>query len=1115
LPSNDEISQSPQPLNPGGESAAAVQRWLEGLGLGRYASAFAENDIDFAVLSDLTDADLKELGIGSLGHRKRLLAALAERGAPRLATTEPAPAPEGERRQVAILFADLSGFTALSRSLDAEQVRELVERFTALVDGVIVGYGGTVDKHIGDAVMALFGAPKAHDDDPLRAAQAALDIHDALARWSVEAGRPLQAHIGIANGEVVAGTMGRAGAHDYTVLGESVNLAARLVAVAEAGQTLLSDGVFRAIGGRGLCDPLGEIQLKGIETPVRAWRLRGISGDPAASANRSIFVGREAELEQFKSIVGASLARRSGQVVYVRGEAGIGKTRLVEQMRSLAEAQSFLTHRSLVLDFGVGKGQDAIRSLLQSLLGLSPASQPETRREASERLVNQGVIAERQLVFLYDFLDLPQIGERRTLYEAMDNVARNRGKRALAAAIAADACRRGPTLIVVEDLHWADPQVLAHLAAFASAMTEGPGLTVMTSRVEGDPVDAAWRAACRGAPFATIDLGPLRPEEALSLAGSLIDTSQRIALACIERAAGNPLFLEQLLRNAAEGSGDIIPASIQSLVLARMDRLTPRDRQAFQTAAVIGQRFDLALLRRLIDTPDYVCDGLVDDALVLPEGEDFLFAHALIQEGAYSSLLRSRRRELHRQAAEWFAGHDAALRAQHLDRAEDDGAPAAYLEAALAQRAAFRSDAALRLADRGLEIARTGGDRHALNCLKGELQRDLGDIVSSIVTYRQAIAASPDDRALCRAQIGLAEGLRVSEGLDEALALLSEAQKSAESHAMLPELARLHHLRGNIFFPLGNIEGCKDEHERGLAYARRSGSPEAEARSLGGLADAAYAQGRMRTAFAHFSRCVALSREHGLGRIEVANRSMVGFSRIYLNEAREAKNDGEETARAAALVGQPRAEMLGETMGFMARYELAEYDAMKGYLERAIRLSRQLGARRFEAQCLQFEARILLDAGNRTDAATILGEALAICRDAGTQFIGPQVVSALSRAVEDPAERASLLAEGAQMLERGSLGHNHLWYRRDAIEALLAAGDSEGVMRHVVALEDYTRAEPLPWSDLFAARGRALAASLRRGLDEGLREELQSIRTAMLSTELKAFLPPVEAALAS
>ncbi len=939
-----------------------------------------------------------------------------------------------------ILFADLSGFTVLAQSLDPEEVRELVGRFTVLVDGIVLGYGGSIDKHIGDAVMALFGAPVAHGDDPLRAARAALDIHDALARVNTGATRPLQAHIGIASGEVVAGTLGRAAAHDYTVLGDSVNLAARLVAIAEPGQTLLSDSVHRVLGGHGVCEAVGEMRLKGFDAPARIWRLRELAREPQR-AHRGPFVGRAAELEQFRSIVTACLARRGGHVVFVRGEAGIGKTRLMEEMRRLAESQGFVSHRGLVLDFGVGQAQNAVRALLRSLLGLSLDADNGAREETAARLLQVSTVAPEQAVFLNDLLDLPQTGEGRALYDAMDNAARNRGKCAVVGAVAAAACRAGPTLIVVEDLHWADPQVLAALAAFATAMADGPGILLMTSRVEGDPLDVAWRARCRGMPFATFDLGPLRHEEALSFAATFIDATQRVALACIARAGGNPLFLEQLLRNAEEGSADAVPPSIQSLVLARMDRLPPQDRQAFQAASVIGQRFDLSLLRHLLGAPNYVCDVLLANALVLPEGDYFLFAHALIHEGAYASLLRSRRRELHRQAAEWFAGHDPVLHAQHLDRAEDDRAPQAYLQAAAAQRAAYRTDAALRLGERGLEIARANADRHALTCSIGELQRDLGDIAASIATYRVALAAAPDEPARCRAALGLADGLRVNEGLEEALGLLDDAECLAERHEMVPELARLHHLRGNIFFPLGRIDGCRDEHERGLDYARRSGSPEAEARALGGLADAAYAKGRMRSAFTYFSGCVALSHEHGFGRIEVANRSMVGFSRIYLNEARAAWRDGDAAARTAELVGQPRAELLGETMGAFACHELGDYTAMAGYLERVMRLARQLGARRFEAQGIELQARIALEAGHRTEAAAMLRQALAMCRgEAGTQFCGPKVISALVRATDDPAEHAALLAEGEAMLDRGSVGHNHLWFYRDAIEAMLEGG---------------------------------------------------------------------------
>ncbi|MEM5310210.1 adenylate/guanylate cyclase domain-containing protein [Paraburkholderia sp. JHI869] len=1106
-----------------------IEQWLRALGLEQYAQAFAANDIDLSLLAQLTDADLKELGVQSLGHRKRILAAAARDLPAATAPIAQAPGapsapdlPTDERRQVTILFADLCGFTALSRTLDPEELRALIGRFTALVDGIVVAYGGMTDRHIGDAVMALFGAPRAHETDTLRAARAALDIHEALTQLSAQASRTLQAHIGIASGEVVAGALGCVDARDYTVTGNPVNLAARLQVAAAPGETWLSDDVARALGGAAVCDALGEQHFKGIDTPLRAWRLRAFVSDPAsdaasesAKASQSRFVGRQAELEQFHGIVHACVARRGGHIVHVRGEAGIGKTRLVDEMRHYAQSQGFAVHRGLVLDFGVGKGQDPVHTIVGSLLGLPAGASSDAREAVAARLAAEGVVKAEQRAFLHDLLDLPLADEWRALYNAMDHGARKRGKQALAARLTDDACRQAATLIVVEDLHWADPEVLDYLSAFASGIANGPGLLVTTSRVDGDPIDAAWRARCRDTPFATIDLGPLRKDEALSLAGNFIDATQRVALACIERAGGNPLFLEQLLRNVEEGSGSAVPASIRSLVLARMDRLARRDRLAFQAAAVIGQRFDLALLRRLIDDPDYVCDGLLANALVLPEGEEFLFAHALIQESAYSTLLRARRRELHRCAADWFAHGDPTLHAQHLDRAEDERAPQAYLAAALAQRTAHLLEAALRLAERGLEIAQTEADRHTLSCCKGELQRDLGDIAGSIATWRAALAAAPDDASLCRCQLGLAEGLRVSEGLDEALDLLEAAQRIAERDGRVTELASLHYLRGNIYFPLGNIDACSAEHERGLDYARRLGLPEAQARALGGLADAAYAQGRMRTAFRHFSDCVALSREHGCGRIEVANRPMQGFSRIYLNDPRQAREDAVAAVHAAELIGQPRAQLLGETLGVFACYELGDMPATRVHLEQERRVIRQLGARRFEAQNVEMQGRLWLADGCRGEALKALREALAISREVGTQFCGPKVLGALARAVDEHDERSRLLAEGEELLRLGAVGHNHLWFYRDAIEAMLSARDPGGVLRYVSALEDYTRREPLPWAELFAARARALARAQQAPTDEAARGELARVRDALLQAGFQQYLAAVDAALAA
>ncbi len=286
-------------------------------------------------------------------------------------------------------------------------------------------------------------------------------------------------------------------------------------------------------------------------------------------------------------------------------------------------------------------------------------------------------------------------------------------------------------------------------------------------------------------------------------------------------------------------------------------------------------------------------------------------------------------------------------------------------------------------------------------------------------------------------------------------------------------------------------------------------------RALGGLGDAFYAQGRMETAFRHFNRCVEISREHGFGRIEVANRPMVGFSRIYLNEPRAAREDADAARRAASLVGQPRAMMLAETSGVFANYELGDYAAMTGCLERELPITQQLGARRFEAQNLEMHGRMLLDAGKNAEAAAFMREALAICREVGTQFSGPKLFSALSRTEADPDERRRPLDEGEDLLRRGAVSHNHFWFYRDAIEAMLEAGDARAASRYAEQLRLYTQAEPLPWSDLFVARARVLAR-LRQGCaNDATRAELTQVRGALARAELRAFLAPVDAALAT
>jgi predicted ATPase len=391
----------------------------------------------------------------------------------------------------------------------------------------------------------------------------------------------------------------------------------------------------------------------------------------------------------------------------VRGEAGIGKSRLVQELLQRARTRGYACHRALVLDFGSGIAGGAIPVLTRALLGVPGGEAAERVGAAVQQVINAGWVSHGLAPFLYELLELPLPGDPSDGAQAVDRDARARGHQAVLNSLVRARSASSPLLLVVEDVHWADRTTLETLARAAAAARDLPLVLALTTRPEPETVGPAWRAASGGCPLLTLDLAPLTQAEARELAGTYPCEDDALVASCVQRAEGNPLFLDQLMRNAQSGDRTL-PSSIQSIVLARLDRLDPGDRQALQAASILGQRFTLEAVQSLTSIA-CSCEEMVARGLVRPEGQGYIFNHALIHEAVYASLLRSRRHELHLRAAAWFAARDPVLHAQHLDAASNSGAAAAYLRAAQAEADRHQYDRALRLCERGSSWPRSNG----------------------------------------------------------------------------------------------------------------------------------------------------------------------------------------------------------------------------------------------------------------------------------------------------------------------------------------------------------------------------------------------------------------------
>jgi class 3 adenylate cyclase/tetratricopeptide (TPR) repeat protein len=1046
----------------------------------------------------------------TLAERQRFCAACGAETAGRGAAPD-----DGERRHATVMFSDLSGYTALNEALDPEEVEAVMARIKTDATACVERLGGTVNQFVGDEIMALFGVPLAHRDDARSAVSAALALHHAVDDFirTLPEGpaRSLRMHTGINAGLVVV-RRSDARAGDYALTGDAVNTAARLRGLAAPGEIVVSESTWRQVADFFEGEAGVATEVKGKELPLVAVRIRGPRAAPAAGA--APLVGRDEELREFRAVAEACAERKRSRVVIVRGDPGVGKSRLVAEFGSVAASRGFSCHLATVLDFGSETGRDAIRNLARSLLGVAATADDEAQRRALARGDAGQTLATEQRLFRHDLLGVAPPADLRTLAAAMSTAARERGTIDAFCALAASAAATAPLFVVVEDIHWADAWTLERLAALAVSAARQPLLLVMTTRFAGDPTAGAWRTQLHGAPLLGVDLAPLAGDDALRLAGLASTVAPELIASCVERAEGNPLFLLQLLLDVGAATKASLPGSIQALVHTRMDRLGGVDKAALQGAAVLGQRFAIDALRHLVEDPACDCRVLVEHFLVRADGGQLMFCHALIRDGAYASLLHARRRRLHARAGEWFASRDAALAAEHFDRADDARAPSAYLGAGEALAAQFRFPAALALVERGVALASEQETRFNLLMTRSRLLVELGRSGDAIDAGRTALAtaATPAERA--RAMIAVASAMRLTDRIAEGLAMLDEAEPLARAAGLELDLARLHHLRGNLYFPLGREFDCLRSHEQALVHARASGSLEAEAAALGGIGDGYYLKGLMRSAHEQFRACVALAREHGFGRLEVANLPMVGWTGIHLAEIAESAAVGREAVALATRASQPRAEIMARTLVHwidgLIRNRLDETERES---TANLELIASVAARRFEAQMLALLAIVALRRNDRKTARERAEQALAVCRQHGMGHIGPWLHGVFAQIETDPDARRRWLDEGERLLGLGCVSHNQIQLPELAIDALLEIGDWAGVEKQCEHIRNYTAAEPLALCDFVVARATALVAVGRGEHGEELRATLVDLRGRGLAAELNSFLPAIDSAL--
>ncbi len=690
---------------------------------------------------------------------------------------------EGERKQVTVLFADIRGSLELIEGVDAEAARTILDSAVAAMSEAVHRYEGTVNKVLGDGIMALFGAPLAHEDHALRAAYAALAMQRSIAEYAQAARREhgveVMARVGLHSGEVVVRAIGNDLSMDYDAIGPTVHLASRMEQLAAPGSIRLSADTLRLVEGYVEVEPLGPVPVKGLKEPVEVFELRGAPTGrtrlhTAAMRGLTRFVGRDGEIAALDQARDRA-AKGQGQIVAVVADAGVGKSRLYHEFIRAPGNRGWLVLESSSVSYGTAHSWLPVIELLKRYFGLDDR---DPRRRIGEKVAGKLVMLDEALKpMLTPLLSLLGGELDDDAWRALEPPLRRRRTLDAVKALLLREAQVQPLMLVFEDLHWIDGETQALLDGLADSLPTSPILLLVNYRPE---YEHGWGGRTY---YSQHRINPLGAESAGALLSALLGDERELEAlkqSLIERTGGTPLFLEESVRTLVEsgaltgeggayrltGALDAIemPATIQAMLAARIDRLAPEAKRLLQCAAVIGKDVAYPVLAALAGVDeDELRSGLASlqageflyETQLFPELE-YTFKHALTHEVAYGGLLESRRRELHSRVAEAMEELNADRLADiyeplasHFERGQSWAKAAKYLLSA-AERAKERYTyaEATGLAERALAAAEAddalGDERGRALVLRGDIASLMGNLEAANESYERALAVEAE-----------------------------------------------------------------------------------------------------------------------------------------------------------------------------------------------------------------------------------------------------------------------------------------------------------------------------------------------------------------------------------